>query len=288
MDDRFVEDALKRLEDNLSSDKERHSYRECLLTAIVAKNFTLKTAELIVESNMLRCTVYDMDFSIALRNHIHFWDILLFNDEDNLRFVIENLDSDEPFTLINNEVKNTLIASKELVEEIKLLMKDNKIKDENASIIELFDENTRDTVDALLKESFSCYLFIFTGDLLFTRKEDNSQFKYNVEMASLRFESETGLSRRPYIPDGAGMFYEFDSSGTHGFVTSNVVRDLSVAYIDATGIITEIVERKADDRNPYYNEIPCKGILEMTKGWFIENNIRVGDTIKLKTIIARD
>lgn len=277
--------TLKYIE-NILSKGSSEPYRDYLIATLVAKNFTVETAKEISQKNMLLCTVDDMNLGIALKNHIRISEIASFNDEDNLRFVINSLSSEEPLTLINNEVKEVLAASKELVSEIQNLVKEKTTEDTNESILKLFDEKTQKHVEDLIVASFDCFRFDFAGDLIFTRK-DTSTLMYEVELALSYEELNLGLSKRPYLPDTAAMWYEFKQESNFPYVTIDVVRDLSVAYIRENGIIAEIVDRKANDDVPYLNKEPAKYVLEVMKGWFEENNIHVGDHVRVKTIIAK-
>ena len=277
--------TLKYIE-NILSKGSSEPYRDYLIATLVAKNFTVETAKEISQKNMLLCTVDDMNLGIALKNHIRISEIASFNDEDNLRFVINSLSSEEPLTLINNEVKEVLTASKELVSEIQSLVKEKTTEDTNESILKLFDEKTQKHVEDLIVASFDCFRFDFAGDLIFTRK-DTSILMYEVELALSYEELNLGLSKRPYLPDTAAMWYEFKQESNFPYVTIDVVRDLSVAYIRENGIIAEIVDRKANDDVPYLNKEPAKYVLEVMKGWFKENNIHVGDHVRVKTIIAK-
>lgn len=277
--------TLKYIE-NILSKGSSEPYRDYLIATLVAKNFTVETAKEISQKNMLLCTVDDMNLGIALKNHIRISEIASFNDEDNLRFVINSLSSEEPLTLINNEVKEVLAASKELVSEIQNLVKEKTTEDTNESILKLFDEKTQKHVEDLIVASFDCFRFDFAGDLIFTRK-DTSILMYEVELALSYEELNLGLSKRPYLPDTAAMWYEFKQESNFPYVTIDVVRDLSVAYIRENGIIAEIVDRKANDDVPYLNKEPAKYVLEVMKGWFEENNIHVGDHVRVKTIIAK-
>ena len=277
--------TLKYIE-NILSKGSSEPYRDYLIATLVAKNFTVETAKEISQKNMLLCTVDDMNLGIALKNHIRISEIASFNDEDNLRFVINSLSSEEPLTLINNEVKEVLAASKELVSEIQNLVKEKTTEDTNESILKLFDEKTQKHVEDLIVASFDCFRFDFAGDLIFTRK-DTSILMYEVELALSYEELNLGLSKRPYLPDTAAMWYEFKQESNFPYVTIDVVRDLSVAYIRENGIIAEIIDRKANDDVPYLNKEPAKYVLEVMKGWFEENNIHVGDHVRVKTIIAK-
>ena len=160
-----------------------------------------------------------------------------------------------------------------------------EIKNVDESILVLFDEKTQKKVKEIMVASFKCFSFDFNGILSFKRK-DKTEFTHETEITMYPIEEEIGLSKRPFIPDGAGMWYENRGEEICGFITEDVVRDLSVAYVKKAGTIVEIIDRKANDNEVYYNKEPAASVLEITKGWFEENNIHVGDTVRLKTIIA--
>jgi len=285
MDNSLVR-TLNYLEDVISKKATDTTYRDYLIATLVAKKFTVETAKEISGKNMLLCTVDDMNLAIALKNHIRISEIAFFNDEDNIRYVINSLESDEPLTLINNEVKEVLTTSKELVAEIKKIVTERTDINPNDSIIKLFDEKTQKHVEELIIASYDCFIFDLAGDLLFTR-QDGSTLMFEVELSLSYEEANLGLSKRPYLPDRAAMWYEFDQETNLSFLTTDVVRDLSVAYMKEDGTIAEIIDRKANDSTPYKNKEPAKYVLEVMKGWFEENNIHVGDHVRVKTIIAK-
>ncbi len=57
---------------------------------------------------------------------------------------------------------------------------------------------------------------------------------------------------------------------------------LSIAFLDVKGKILEI--HKMDPHNPdrrYFSRVPSRYALEVNHGWFIENNIKVGDRVEI-------
>ena len=278
---------LKNIENKISNELEKPSYRDCLITGLCVKKFTVETATEIAKKNMLLCTVDDMNLAVCLRNNLRIQKLFQFNDEDNLKFVIQCMETEEPLTIINNEVSNFISESKKLVAEIQGIVSNEITIEETQSILNLFDEATQKHVSDLMKKTFECLKMDFSVALKFSMKDGN-ELIHEVEYAPREFERNIGLSGRPYLPDNAGMFYEFSQEQIFRFITTNVVRDLSVAYIKADGTISEIIERKANDQEVYSNKVPSQYVLEMTKGWFDENNVHVGDRVKVKTIIAHE
>ena len=287
MKDQTIINKLNKLEDKITNETVKPDFRDCLIASLCVKNFTIETAAEIEHKNMLLCTVYDMNLAVCLKNEIRIQELEVFNDEDNMIYIINCMKTHEPLTIINNEISCFLKASKKLVVEIREIMNTRTFSDKSESILRLFDEDTQERVKKILKKTFDCYKFEFSVELVFKNK-DGKEIIHEVEYAFREFERNKGLSERPQIPNGAGMFYEFPDEKIFGFITKNVVRELSVAYIKDDGTITEIIDRKANDNDVYHNKVPCKYVLEMTKGWFAEHDIHEGDNVKMKSIICNE
>lgn len=279
------EKILSEVEEILLTKQPKYDYRESLIACIVLKGFTLKTAIEISEKKMLLCGAYDMNVAISVKNNIRIYYMGMFNTDENLEKVHSELGTNKPQSVINQEIQKMLLASKKLVSEITELIDTFEIKSIDESILVLFDEETQKKVKEMMVASFKCFSFDFNGILSFKRK-DQTEFTHETEISMYPVEKNLGLSRRPFIPDGAGMWYMNGAEDICGFITEDVVRDLSVAYVKNDGTIVEIIDRKANDSEVYYNKEPAAFVLEITMGWFEENNIHVGDTVRLKTIIA--
>ncbi len=288
--DKNIINALNRIEDSLARDDKpayANSYRDAMIASLVAKQFTLKDAQEIAKKNILMSTVHDMNFTLAVKNWLKVYDLELLNDEYNLQNVIETIEEDEPLTMLNQEVKEAFLCSRKLVKEITRLFKQLKNPDFSQSIATLFGKETQERAQKLVYLSFWCYKFLNSVDIEFTR-QDGTTLTLRAELAATREESDTGLSKRPYIPDDAAMWYDEGSDAIQFFVTTDVVIPLSVAYVRSDGLITEIIDRKADDRHPYENKVPCRYVLEVPQGWFKKNSIQEGDYIRQKSIITEE
>ncbi|HAB16999.1 MAG TPA: hypothetical protein DCE44_11175 [Verrucomicrobiales bacterium] len=91
----------------------------------------------------------------------------------------------------------------------------------------------------------------------------------------------TGLMFRPSIGEEESMFFVFPQPQPVAFYMKNVPFEIDAAYIDADGIITEIVRLKKMDPTP----VPSKSkaiqyVLETAPGWFERNGIGVGALIR--------
>lgn len=288
--DKNIINALNRIENSLARDDKpayANSYRDAMIASLVAKQFTLKDAQEIAKKNILMSTVHDMNFTLAVKNWLKVYDLELLNNEYNLQNVIETIEDDEPLTMLNQEVKEAFLCSRKLVKEITRLFKQLKNPDFSQSIATLFGKETQERAQKLVYLSFWCYKFLNSVDIEFTR-QDGTTLTLRAELAATREESDTGLSKRPYIPDDAAMWYDEGSDAIQFFVTTDVVIPLSVAYVRSDGLITEIIDRKADDRHPYENKVPCRYVLEVPQCWFKKNSIQEGDYIRQKSIITEE
>lgn len=101
-----------------------------------------------------------------------------------------------------------------------------------------------------------------------------------AEVADDPAEQEAGLMFREKLADGQGMLFVMERPGPAGFWMKNTQIPLSIAYIDADGVIAEI-----HDLEPF-NERPVRSIftrvayaLEVPQGWFTRANIWPGERI---------
>ncbi len=283
--DLFKQEILRKIENAISDSVEKTSYREYLIASLLRKKVNLEDAILICKDNRLGCNVFDLNFTLALKFGLNIYELFVFNDEDNVKYVIENLDSDAPFSLLNSEIREVLIESTKLVEEIKILMsKKRKFLSDNTSISHLFSDEDRVKIINLLKKSFDCFSMFFHIEILFCLKSDE-KFISKFEFALTPNEQNSGLSRRPYIPDDAGIWYDFGKEVTIPFITTGVCRKLSVAYMKEDGRIFEIVNRKSNDHEFYISSEGARFVLEVPEGWFEAHDVSVGDYAKVKAVL---
>ena len=113
---------------------------------------------------------------------------------------------------------------------------------------------------------------------------------WTVELALTGQQQYQGLSGRTYLADDRGMLFVFPSPGRPHFYMKNTRIPLSIAFIRADGIITNISKMTPLDETPRH--FPTETIiyaLEMNQGWFERNGIRAGhlvelpDSVKAKT-----
>lgn len=109
-----------------------------------------------------------------------------------------------------------------------------------------------------------------------------------VEIAETPLQHERGLMFRNKLGDNEGMLFVFDSEQVRFFWMKNTLIDLSIGYFDASGKLIDIQEMKSGKGIPdtalpnYPSTKPAKYALEMNKGWFAKNKIKLGTKLKMK------
>ncbi len=102
-----------------------------------------------------------------------------------------------------------------------------------------------------------------------------------VELATTPIEWSKGLQGRSYLPDSQGMLFIFPYSDTLSFWMKETPLPLSLAYIDSTGIIKEIHDLIPFDETPVVSKDKVQFALEVNRGWFEKNGIKIGDTVMI-------
>lgn len=103
----------------------------------------------------------------------------------------------------------------------------------------------------------------------------------DVELARLPHERSRGLMYRSGLAPDSGMLFTFESAERHRFWMKNTRIPLDIAFLDAAGIITDILTMQPFDTLTDYS--PTRAALfaiEMNAGWFERHAIAPGDTVK--------
>ncbi len=115
----------------------------------------------------------------------------------------------------------------------------------------------------------------------FQKIEINNKILY-VEVAADDEKRSKGLMFRKYLPDSLGMLFVFDSLGIYPFWMKNTYLPLSIAFIDDSLKIIEILDMEPLDEHPIFPIKKFKYALEVNRNWFKKNGIKIGDKIKFK------
>lgn len=103
-----------------------------------------------------------------------------------------------------------------------------------------------------------------------------------VELAKTSAEHAHGLMFRFRLPEDEGMLFIFESEDRRSFWMKNTYIDLSIGYFNKEKVLVDIQEMKGtsvmESMPPSYPSAkPAMYALEMTKGWFTKNKIKIGD-----------
>ena len=102
----------------------------------------------------------------------------------------------------------------------------------------------------------------------------------SVEVAKTIEEREHGLMGRKDLGKDEGMLFIFETEGRYGFWMKDTYVPLSIAFIDKEGRIVRITDMKPRTLESHIPPQPILYALEMKKGWYSSNGIKVGDIIK--------
>lgn len=109
--------------------------------------------------------------------------------------------------------------------------------------------------------------------------------KLSVRVALTDLERQRGLTGCCGLPENTGMLFVYPDEDSRGFWMRGVPIGLSVGFFDAAGILLETYEMRANDveitRSRSGN---VKFVLEMPSGWFEQNGIAAGTSLRLREI----
>lgn len=103
-----------------------------------------------------------------------------------------------------------------------------------------------------------------------------------VELAKTPAQQQQGLMFRTALNKDEGMLFVFSNEDYRAFWMRNTFIDLSIGYFDKNRVLKEIYDMKAttslDLHFPTYpSQSKAQYALEMTKGWFKKNKVKIGD-----------
>jgi uncharacterized membrane protein (UPF0127 family) len=101
-----------------------------------------------------------------------------------------------------------------------------------------------------------------------------------AEVADETDERTIGLMGRKELAGGKGMLFVFREPQAMGFWMRDTLVPLSIAYINAAGVIREIHDMQPLDETPARSTFrDLLYALEVPQGWFHKNKILPGDRI---------
>lgn len=92
--------------------------------------------------------------------------------------------------------------------------------------------------------------------------------RFNAELALTAAQQQRGLMWRSSLPPNQGMLFVFDELSTHCMWMRNTLIPLSVAFLDSSGRIINIVDMQPLSETVNCSTAPARYALEMPQGWF--------------------
>lgn len=105
-----------------------------------------------------------------------------------------------------------------------------------------------------------------------------------VELAVSPSEQETGLMHRTELQDGHGMLFVYPDDRRLSFWMKNTLIPLSIAYLDAQGVIRELYDMQPQSLAPVESERHVRYALETPQGWFERVGLKPGDRFDLSAL----
>lgn len=104
-------------------------------------------------------------------------------------------------------------------------------------------------------------------------------YRIEAEVANSDMTREIGLMNRPAMPAHHGMLFVFPEEMTHCMWMKNTLMPLSVAFMDAKGVIINIEEMAPQTLDNHCARRPARYALEMNAKWFSQKGIKAGSII---------
>ena len=105
-------------------------------------------------------------------------------------------------------------------------------------------------------------------------------FRVEVEVAANQDDRMQGLMARKTLAAQQGMLFVFPQLATHCMWMKNTLIPLSVAFLDARGVILNIEDMHPQTLTNHCAAEPARYALEMNLGWFAKKGIQPGQTIR--------
>ena len=114
-----------------------------------------------------------------------------------------------------------------------------------------------------------------------TTSEGYIDLPLEVEIPNTDSKFRLGLMFRESLEENKGMLFIFEEVGQHSFHMKNTRIPLDIAFVKEDGTIESIKELKPYSSLPVYSDGEVLFAIEANRGWFVENNVEVGDEIVL-------
>lgn len=143
----------------------------------------------------------------------------------------------------------------------------------------------------LAVKKFFLYVFILgqilSGSQAFAPEKKNliplliKDKKLFVEVARTEREKTRGLMFRSQLAENEGMLFIYEEEEILSFWMKNTFLPLSIAFIDRHGRIVDIQDMEPFSLDTHRSARPAQYALEVNRGWFQKNGIKIGDVVKI-------
>jgi len=100
-----------------------------------------------------------------------------------------------------------------------------------------------------------------------------------VEVAVTDEQRNQGLMFRKSLARDEGMLFVFDDPGYYAMWMKNTLIPLSVAFVDANGVILNILDMEPQTLDSHGAAGPATYAIETNRGWFAERKVKAGDKV---------
>jgi uncharacterized membrane protein (UPF0127 family) len=106
-----------------------------------------------------------------------------------------------------------------------------------------------------------------------------------VEIAETPEQTSRGLMFRTELKDGEGMLFIFEREQILSFWMKNTFIPLSIGYFSEAGVLVDIQDMEPmksliqTEFTHYPSRKPAKFALEVPRGWFEKNKVKIGDKL---------
>ena len=120
-------------------------------------------------------------------------------------------------------------------------------------------------------------------------KQSNKKIKLNLVKVTTPKKMAKGLmNKKNKLKSNEGMLFVYKKPQIASMWMKNTYIPLSVAYMDGSGKIINIYDMVPLSKISVCSDRPALYALEVNRGWFKRNNIKVGDILDLDKILQND
>ena len=122
---------------------------------------------------------------------------------------------------------------------------------------------------------------LFESALVALTRTTGAALTIEVELADTGARRARGLMFRTSLAADGGMLFVWPAPTSGGFWMQNTFVPLSIAFIDADGVIIDIQDMEPETTTLHRPPSPYRWALEVNQGWFAARGIAVGDRVEL-------